>query len=175
MIFHPPRPPADADSAYATTSTRPGSLTRNMGSRSSSAAGIILLPGSRSSPPHPYYCMKLHGLPYIGISDPQIKKLQTLAPHTTEGVEELVLDETLTIFCKFNRIPSPAHEVSTFDTWEILSFRSLEEVSMLWTSNSIDTEVSITFSPRMLRALLFSSEYDECVIARRSNPTFSNV
>nr|GLL18576.1 hypothetical protein Itr_chr01CG24990 [Ipomoea trifida] len=173
MIFPPPRLPADADAAYATISTRPGSLTRNMASRSSSAAGIILLPGSRSSPP-------LHGLPYIALSVLSVSKetaprIARKAPHTTEGVEELVLDETLTIFCKFNRIPSPAHEVSTFDTWEILSFRSLEEVSMLWTSNSIDTEVSITFSPRMLRALLFSSEYEECVIARRSNPTFSNV
>lgn len=98
------------------------------------------------------------------------------APQTTAGADELVFLETLIIFCKPKRPPSAAHDVTTLEDRSIITrLRSLGDISMSLLSNCRETEPSITFSPKMLRALLFSPEYDACVRARRSNSSSWNV
>lgn len=89
------------------------------------------------------------------------------APQTTAGAEELVLGETRTIFCNPNRVPSTAQEESTLVIWDNRRLSSLGEISTSLDSKWKETEVSMTVAPRMAKALLFSSEKEAWVMARR--------
>ena len=94
-------------------------------------------------------------------------KIARNAPQTTAGVEELVLGETRTILCNPNRVPSTAQEESTLVIWDNRRFSSLGEISTSLESKWKETEVSMIVEPRMAKALLFSSEKEAWVMARR--------
>lgn len=70
--------------------------------------------------------------------------------------EASVLEETLITLSKPNRCPSRAQEEFTFETSAIKRVKTLEEMSISLARDLRETEVSMRWVPKIVRALLCS-------------------
>ncbi|KAK7389043.1 hypothetical protein VNO78_23875 [Psophocarpus tetragonolobus] len=85
----------------------------------------------------------------------------------TEGAEKDGGGGGIGLGCKPNRVASRAQEEWTLVIWDNRRLRSFGEISTSWERRWKEAEVWMMVAPRMVNALLFSSEKEAKVIGRK--------